>query len=257
MRRDPRTIRSGRRRRPTKAPVRNALDASYAKFDALAGDISSDDDINDYYEDEYHAQMDAARRAEFEDTLRNPDGTWKELPPLVRQPGKYIGDMPPPSYPPPDVAEAELMADMDRLAERTEAFTRNGAAERRDRVVREGRRPESEDKGDPAESQQRAGYMWSQEHDECVLSVVVPRVPRLRTSSSSAPGSREGRSSPTTRYTATTLVDDDIAHRIDPNPGTTRSWSDRWTGWTCRACTASGRCATGSRSRWEGGAWFA
>ena len=156
-----------------KAPARNDLDASYAKFDALAGDISSDDDINDYYEDEYHAQMDAARRAEFEDTLRNPDGTWKELPPLVRQPGKYIGDMPR-RRTAPDVEEARLMADMDRLAERTEAFTRNGAAENAIEPSEKDAAAESDDKGDPADSQQRAGYMWSQEHDECVLSVVVP-----------------------------------------------------------------------------------
>ena len=203
-----------------KAPVRNTLDASYAKFDALAGDISSDDDINDYYEDEYHAQMDAARRAEFEDTLRNPDGTWKELPPLVRQPGKYIGDMPPPSYPPPDVAEARLMADMDRLAERTEAFTRNGAAENAIESSEKDAAAESEDKGDPAESQQRAGYMWSQEHDECVLSVVVPPGTKAKDVVVECTEDRVkiALANNHASSVATTLVDDDIAHRIDPEP---------------------------------------
>lgn len=201
-----------------KAPVRNALDASYAKFDALAGDISSDDDINDYYEDEYHAQMDAARRAEFEDTLRNPDGTWKELPPLVRQPGKYIGDMPPPSYPPPEVAEAQLMADMDRLAVRTEAFTRNGAAENAIESSEKNAAAESDDESD-AKSQQRAGYMWSQEHDECVLSVVVPPGTKAKDVVVECTEDRvKVVLANHASRSATMLVDDDIAHRIDPEP---------------------------------------
>ena len=89
-------------------PNRSALDVSYAKFDAMAGDISSDDDINDYYEDEYHEQMDNQRREEAEEELRNPDGTWKKLPPLRRQPGVYTGELPPPSYPPPEVVERAI-----------------------------------------------------------------------------------------------------------------------------------------------------
>ena len=54
------------------------------------------------------------------------------------------------------------MADMDRLAERTEAFTRNGAAENAIEPSEKDAAAESDDKGDPADSQQRAGYMWPQ-----------------------------------------------------------------------------------------------
>ena len=180
-------------------PNRSALDVSYAKFDAMAGDISSDDDINDYYEDEYHEQMDNQRREEAEEELRNPDGTWKKLPPLRRQPGVYTGELPPPSHPPPEVVEARQLAETKTLAERTERFTLNGGREDANATS--------------------APYMWAQTHDECVLSVIVPPETKAKDVRVDCDESHcKVILAHHAMKTATMLIDDDVAHKIDPEP---------------------------------------
>ena len=131
-------------------PNRSALDASYAKFDAMAGDISSDDDINDYYEDEYHEQMDNQRREEAEEELRNPDGTWKKTAAAETSARSvHRRTTPRRRIRPRRSSRRRQLAETKTLAERTERFTLNGGTRRRP----------------PATS---APYMWAQTHDECV-----------------------------------------------------------------------------------------